>query len=344
MSRQSTAALKFMPASLVAAALLGTAGLAPCWAQAVSNNNDEQLGQLMKKREYGQVDRLARDRLRANATDEQAYNYIALAALAGDASMREDAIPLVKSCTEKLPRSSRCHHRLGQLYGVSAMSGGMMAAMKYGSKIKDLFIKAVEADPANFEARRDLIQFYLQAPGIVGGSVTSAQEQASAHARINAQQAKVLELDIHIFRKEWDQAEKVAASFSGTDEASRNALRAATANLGFALINANQLPRAQKIFETAVKQNAEHAPFQFGLGRALLENKQLDPAIAALERAVELDPAIGAQYRLGVAYQMKGDKARAIANLERFLDVKPPRTGKAADDARQRLELLKRGT
>lgn len=303
---------------------------------------DEHLGQLMKQRDYGQVDRHARERLRANAADEQAYNFVALAALAGDASMREDAIPVVKSCTEKMPRSSRCHHRLGQLYGVAAMSGGMMAAMKYGGQIKELFVKAVETDPTNFEARRDLVQFYLQAPGVVGGSVSKAQEQAAAHARLNAQQAKILDLDIHIYRKEWDQAEKVVGTLGGADEASRNAVRSATANLGFALLNANEIARAQKVFEAAVKQQPDSAVFHFGVGRVLLESKQVDAAIAALERATSLDPAIGAQYRLGIAYQLKGDKSRAITNLERFLDVKPPRTGKAADDARQRLEQLKR--
>lgn len=321
--------------SLLALLLIGATGAAQA-------KTDDQLGQLLKQREYGQVDRHARERLRANAADEQAYNFVALAALAGDASMREDAIPVIKTCTEKLPKSSRCLHRLGQLYGVAAMSGGMMAAVKYGGQIKDLFVQAVEGDPANFEARRDLVQFYLQAPGIVGGSVSKAQEQAAAHARINAQQAKVLELDIHIHRKEWDQAEKLLGTLGGDDEASRNAARSATANLGFALINANLLPRAQKVFEAGLKLQPAFAVYHFGIGRVQLESKQVDAAIAALERATELDPAIGAQYRLGIAYQLKGDKTRAISNFERFLDVKPPRTGKAADDARQRLEQLKR--
>lgn len=323
--------------AFLSALLLGAT--APVWA-----STDDQLGQLLKQREYGQVDRQARERLRANAADEQAYNYVALAALAGDASMREDAIPVIKSCTEKLPKSSRCHHRLGQLFGVAAMSGGMMAAMKYGGQIKELFAKAVETDPSNFEARRDLVQFYLQAPGVVGGSVSKAQEQAGAHARINAQQAKILELDIHIYRKEWDQAEKMVGQIAGPDEAARNAARSATANLGFALINANEMARAQRVFEAALKQQPDSAVFHFGMGRVLLESKQIDAAISALERASALDAAIGAQYRLGIAYQLKGDKQRAISNLERFLDVKPPRTGKAADDARQRLEQLKRPT
>lgn len=319
--------------TLMMTSLMTTAALA---------STDDQLGAMMKKREYGQVDRLARERLRTNASDEQAYNYLAMAALSGDPSMREDAIPMIKACTEKLPKSGRCHHRLGQLYGVAAMSGGLMAAMKYGSQIKDLFMKAVELEPANFEARRDLTQFYLQAPGIVGGSVKKAEEQVAAHAKINPQQARLLDLDVRIFQKEWDAAEQLLASLGGHDDASRAAARPAMANLGFALINANQAERARKHFEKSIAQQSDYAPFHFGLGRALFEAKQIDAAIVSLERSTELDPAIGAQYRLGIAYQLKGDKPRAISNLEAFLNVKPPRTGKAADDARQRLEALKR--
>lgn len=305
-------------------------------------NTDEALTELLKKRELGQVDRLARERLQKNAADEAAYNFIALAALSGDSSMREDAIPLLKTCAEKLPRSSRCHHRLGQLYGSAAMSGGMMAAMKYGSQIKDLFIKAVELDSANFEARRDLTQFYLQAPGIVGGSVAKAKEQAAAATKLNAQQGLIIELDICIHEKDWDRGEKLLPDLTKGDDTARGAARSATANLGFALINANQHARAQKLFERAIAQQPDFAAFHFGLGRALLESRQIDPAIVALERTVQLDAAMGAQYRLGIAYQQKGDKARAISNLEKFLDVKPPRTGKAAEDARTRLDQLKR--
>ena len=88
-------------------------------ATAAVASTDEQLSALLKKREYGQIDKLARERLRANAGDEQAYNFLAVAALSGDPSMREDAIPMIKTCTEKLPKSSRCHHRLGLTFGIS---------------------------------------------------------------------------------------------------------------------------------------------------------------------------------------------------------------------------------
>jgi DNA-binding SARP family transcriptional activator len=76
-----------------------------------------------------------------------------------------------------------------------------------------------------------------------------------------------------------------------------------------------------------------------GLGRALLEDKQVDAAIASLERAVALDAKSGAHYRLALAYEQKGERQKAAAALEQLLSYRS--TGPAVDDARKRLASLK---
>ena len=314
----------------------------PLLAQAQTTSSSDPLLALMKQREFGQVDRQARDRLRANASDEQAYNFVAIAAMSGDETMREDAIPVLKTCTDKLPRSSICHHRLGQLYGVAAMSGGVMSAMKYGGKIKDLFAKAVELDPKNFEARRDLMQFYLQAPGLVGGSVAKAQEQAEAHGKVNVMQGKLLELDVKLYKKEWDAAEQIVNQWKATDEDSRGALRSATSSLGFSLLNASEAERARKWVRARSCRLTRSRAFPFRTGACTAGQQKSGRRHHRFGTRRATGPDCRAHYRLGIAYQLKGDKPRATRNLEKFLDVKPPRAGKAADDARQRLELLKR--
>lgn len=305
-------------------------------------SNDE-ISAKLKARDVQSADKMARDRVAKDQQDEAAYNFIAMAALSGDPKLREAAMPTLEACIEQIPKSSLCHHRLGQIYGMTAMSGGMMAILKYAPKIKDLFVRAVELDPTSFDARRDLVQYYLQAPGIAGGSVASAKENAEAHAKVNPTQGKLLLADVHIYKKEYDQAEKVLASLpAASDDRMRATYRNYQVSLGFSLIDGGQHARAQKAFEKLIAANPEHAQSHFGLGRALLEASQIDSAIVALEKAVQLDPALGAQYRLGIAYQAKGDRTKAAANLQQFLDAKPPRTGKAVEDARKRLEDLKK--
>jgi tetratricopeptide (TPR) repeat protein len=314
-----------------------------CALPALAATTNDEIAAKLKARDVQAADKLARERIAQNPQDEAAYNFVAAAALQGDPKMREAAMPTLEACIEKNPKSAICHHRLGQVYGMTAMSGGMMAILKYAPRIKDLFLRAVELDPSSFDARRDLIQYYLQAPGIAGGSVASAKDNAEAHAKVNSAQGKLLMADVHLYKKEYDLAEQVLASLPPpSDDRMRITYRAYQTSLGFSLIDGGQHARAQKLFETLISANAEHAQSHFGLGRALLEASQIDSAIVALEKAVQLDPALGAQYRLGIAYQAKGDRSKAASNLQQFLDAKPPRTGKAADDARRRLEELKK--
>ena len=83
------------------------------------------------------------------------------------------------------------------------------------------------------------------------------------------------------------------------------------------------------------------AAAHFGLGRALLAQKAFDPAIVSMERALQIDPTLNGHYRLGIAYQSKGDKAKAKVAFEQFLAYSSQ--GRAADDARKRLDELKAG-
>jgi len=45
-------------------------------------------------------------------------------------------------------------------------------------KMKSAWEKAIALDPKNLDARTSLIQYYLQAPGFMGGSVEKAKEVA----------------------------------------------------------------------------------------------------------------------------------------------------------------------
>src|SRR5215831_8638253 len=58
---------------------------------------------------------------------------------------------------------------LGKSYGRLAETSSFVSAMGYARKTVHAFERAVELGPSNLEALDDLFEFYLQAPGIVGG-------------------------------------------------------------------------------------------------------------------------------------------------------------------------------
>ncbi len=70
------------------------------------------------------------------------------------------------------------HFWLGQAYGIRAQNAGIFKAPGLAKKVKKEFLRALELDPDHLDARFGLMQFYLQAPGIVGGSAEKAKAQA----------------------------------------------------------------------------------------------------------------------------------------------------------------------
>jgi len=295
---------------------------------------------LMKERKFAEVEKLAVQRIAASPKDTIAVWFLANVA-GNDSVKRAQAIVHAETCVKAMPEAVKCHHALGRLYGAAAMSSGMMEGIKFASRIKTEFARTVELDPKDFDARRDLNQFYLQAPGIAGGSVRKAIENCEAHGRINAAQGQLLRAEVHIYEKEFDKAETLLSTVkSAGDQVVTRTLPQAWLNLGLAMVNEKLASKAQSLFERQLAMDMNNAMLHFALGRAQLENQAVDAAIASMERALTIDNKISAHYRLGIAYQIKGDRAKAISAFQQFLTYAS--VGKTVEDAKQRLETLRR--
>jgi len=80
------------------------------------------------------------------------------------------------------PKSSIYHQWLGRAYGGQA---DRERSFSLARKVKKEFAEAVRLGPSNIEARRDLEDFCLEAPWIVGGSKDEARAQVEAIAAID---------------------------------------------------------------------------------------------------------------------------------------------------------------
>ncbi len=76
------------------------------------------------------------------------------------------------------PDNGRFHLWLGRVYGEKAGQVNFMSAASLAGKVRQEFERAVQLDPNDVEARLDLAEFYLTAPGIIGGSEQKARQQA----------------------------------------------------------------------------------------------------------------------------------------------------------------------
>jgi tetratricopeptide (TPR) repeat protein len=305
-----------------------------------AQSSPDDFESLIAARKLADVEALARARTSANPRDDIAWWFLARA-VADDPKKREALLPRVEACTVAVPQSARCHHALATLYVAEVETAGLSGGLKYASRIKASYARAAELDPRNYVMRRDLVFFYLAAPGIAGGSVRRANEQAEDFARIDSERGRLLRATIQTYEKQWDKAEASLAGIPAPgDAALAEQITEARISLGFAMVNERQFGRARKVFESAASLTPGSAAAHMGLGRALLEDKQVDAAIAELERAVALDSKSGAHYRLALAYEQKGERQKAAAALEQLLSYRF--TGPAIDDARNRLAALKK--
>jgi Tfp pilus assembly protein PilF len=73
------------------------------------------------------------------------------------------------------PDGSLDHLWLGRAYGLKASHAGPFAGYSLAKKVRDEFERAVQLDPKAPRTSSDLCQFYINAPGIVGGGADKAR-------------------------------------------------------------------------------------------------------------------------------------------------------------------------
>src|SRR5215469_3608275 len=78
------------------------------------------------------------------------------------------------------PESSMKQLWLGRAYGEKAEHSSWFTALGLAKKTRASFEKAVDLDPNNVEARSDLSEYYIEAPGFLGGGTDKAAAQANA--------------------------------------------------------------------------------------------------------------------------------------------------------------------
>jgi tetratricopeptide (TPR) repeat protein len=97
---------------------------------------------------------------------------------------------------------------LGRAWGRRAETSSPFSAPSSASKARVAFEKAVELDPKNLEAISDLFDYYLEAPGFLGGGLEKAAVLAQRIQIINPAEYQYAEARLAEKRRETSQAEQ----------------------------------------------------------------------------------------------------------------------------------------
>ena len=106
------------------------------------------------------------------------------------------------------PRSSELHRLMGSVYGRRAETGSMLTAPGNAKKARQYFEQAVELDPNNREAASNLFEYYLEAPGFLGGGLDKAENLARRIANLDTPSGHHALAQLERKQKRYDAAEE----------------------------------------------------------------------------------------------------------------------------------------
>jgi len=211
------------------------------------------------------------------------------------------------------PDNSRFHLWLGRVYGEKADRANFLAAAGLAGKVRGEFERAVQLNPKDIDARLDLAEFYLAAPGIVGGGEQKARQQAQFIATVNPAREHWVYARIAEQKKDTATAEREYHQYidlsQGDAEAWLNLALFLRRQKRFdemeqAIVKLSQAPMPKLDVLVEASQMLYRAGRNYPFATQLL-NRYLAAG------PVEAAPAFKAHHQLGMLLEKQGDKAGA---------------------------------
>lgn len=157
----------------------------------------------------GRVDdavKVLNSRVQSSPQDAEAYHLLSRAYF--HLHKWDQAISNGEKAVQLAPAKSDYYLWLGRAYGEKASDSNFVTAAGLTKKIRSSFEKAVELDGTNVAARTDLSEFYVEAPGFMGGGLDKAAEQAKQIAAHDPARAHWVSAKIAEKRKDYGTAER----------------------------------------------------------------------------------------------------------------------------------------
>jgi tetratricopeptide (TPR) repeat protein len=138
--------------------------------------DNAQADALLQQGKVDEAATLLQATLAAQPDDALAHNLLCRVYYAQD--MSNEAVHECELAASHAPDNSNYAMWLGRAYGLKASHAGPFSGYGLAKKVRASFERAVQLNPANIHAMNDLGEFYISAPGVVGGGLDKAQALA----------------------------------------------------------------------------------------------------------------------------------------------------------------------
>ena len=255
-------------------------------------------------------------RISSSPNDAASYNLLCRAYFS--VNNWDRAIAACEKAVALEPNNSEYHLWLGRTYGEKADSVSFFSAAGLAKKVRNEFERSVALDPNNWAARTDLAEFYLEAPGIVGGGQDKARAQANALDALNPSKAHWVRARLAEKNKDNANAEQ---EYRAAIEASHGGANAWLNLAGF-YRKTGRLDDMQEALRHAAAAPMDQPEVLVDAASTLLRaNRDLPYASQLLRRylasnTVEQAPPFKVHYMLGNILEKQGDRHGAAKEYQ----------------------------
>ncbi|HEY2953990.1 MAG TPA: tetratricopeptide repeat protein [Candidatus Eisenbacteria bacterium] len=222
--------------------------------------------------------------------------------------------------------NSAYHMWLGRAYGSRAQRTGKLSQMSLAGKTRTEFERAAALDPENLDARDGLIQYYLAAPGFMGGSVEKARAQAEEIRKRDRLRGALAFAAIAQDQHDPAGAEREYRSAAAAFPESLSVRYA----LGLFFARGERYDEAFAVFDSILAARPGEANALYQIGRTgALSGRRLERAEQALKDYIAAPPRenaprpAAAHWRLGMVYEKEGRKDLAREEYGKALALEP---------------------
>lgn len=238
----------------------------------------------------------------------------------------EAVIDAAKSTVELAPRSASAHLWLGNAYAVRLGQVGMFSQIAITPRLRRAYERAVELAPDLLEARYRLVEFYVQAPKVMGGGIEKAKSQVDEIAVRDPAMGHSARGTVLLAEKQIDLAlTEFAAARDAKPDVERYRLE-----IGLVLQRSKRWQDAFDAFHTWTIEDPAAPTAWYQLGRTVaLSGLNTEAGVAAfvhyLHMPLKLDsPGVQhAWFRLGQIYALAGRKDEARTAFGSCLAIDP---------------------
>ena len=257
---------------------------------------------------------------------KEAEKYIELCKSSLEQEKPDEAVEYAKKAIAFNDSCSRYYYWLGQAYGLKAQKAALFGKFSSAKKCKNAWLKAVELDPENLQARIGLFNYYFQAPGIAGGGKDKAKKEAEEIIKINPVRGHMAMAQIHEDEKDFSKAEQEYIKATEVNPEDTEPYY----SLGYFYQNREKYDKARETFFKVLKIDSVDMDAYYQLGRtAVYSGENLEEGITYFKKYLEHKPKPNnptwayAHWRLGMVYEKLGNKEQAISEYEKAIELDP---------------------